>query len=134
MFCKWCRLTVFFNKRIDSGINLSPANENLLIMMFALFMFFILKKIFRPGIFDKGALMPKEDKIPFASCFFINLVFLFPHTERLILTLTFHFFILIALASLFSVFFYSLHNKSACLFFTIMDVKEVINRGKPSVM
>ena len=26
--------------------------------------------MFRPGIFDKGVLIPKQDKIPFASCFF----------------------------------------------------------------
>ena len=36
----------------------------------------------RPGIFDKGVLIPKKDKIPFASCFFANLDFLFPHTEQ----------------------------------------------------
>ena len=38
--------------------------------------------MFRPGIFYKGVLIPKDDKIPFASCFFTNLDFLFPQTEH----------------------------------------------------
>ena len=38
--------------------------------------------MFRPGIFDKGVLIPKEDKIPFASCFFTNLDLLFPQIEH----------------------------------------------------
>ena len=38
--------------------------------------------MFRSGFFDKGVLIPKEDKIPFASCFFTNLDFLFPQIEH----------------------------------------------------
>ena len=38
--------------------------------------------MFRPGVFNKGVLIPIEDKIPFASCFFTNLDFLFPHNEQ----------------------------------------------------
>ena len=38
--------------------------------------------MFRPGIFDKGVLIPKDDKIRFASCFFTNLDFLFPQIEH----------------------------------------------------
>ena len=37
--------------------------------------------MFRPGIFNKGVLIPKDDKIPFASCFFTNILFLFPQTD-----------------------------------------------------
>ena len=37
--------------------------------------------MFRSGIFDKGVLIPKEYQIPFASCFFTNLDFLFPQIE-----------------------------------------------------
>ena len=73
--------------------------------------------MFRPGIFDKGVLIPKEDKIPFASCFFTNLDFLFPHTEQVDFNINLPFFVLITLASLFSVFFNNLQNKFACLFF-----------------
>ena len=70
--------------------------------------------MFRRGIFDKGVLTPKEDKIPFASCFFANLDFLFPHTKQVDFNINLPFFALITLASLFSVFFYSLNNKFAC--------------------
>ena len=48
--------------------------------------------MFRPGIFDKGVLTSKDDKIPYPSFFEINLFFLFPHTEQIdFKTLTFHF-------------------------------------------
>ena len=29
--------------------------------------------MFRPGILDKGVLILKDDKIPFASCFFLQI-------------------------------------------------------------
>ena len=71
--------------KCNSGINLSSANKNLLIMLLALFIFITRvyqNKIFNPGIFDKGVLIPKDDEIPFASCFFTNLDFLFPQIEQ----------------------------------------------------
>ena len=64
--------------------------------------------MFRPGIFDKAVLIPKEDKIRFASSFFTNLDFLFPHTEQVDFNTNLPFFVLITLASLFSVLFLQL--------------------------
>ena len=54
-------------------------------MLLALFIFIIRvyeNKTFNPGIFDKRVLIPKDYKIPFASCFFTNLLFLFPQIEH----------------------------------------------------
>ena len=64
--------------------------------------------MFRPGIFDKGVLIPKEDKIPFASCFFTNLDFSFPNTEQVDFNINLPYLVLITLASFFSVFFLQL--------------------------
>ena len=64
--------------------------------------------MFRPGIFDKAVLILKEDKIRFASSFFTNLDFLFPHTEQVDFNINLPFFVLITLASLFSVLFLQL--------------------------
>ena len=38
--------------------------------------------MFNPGILDKGVVITKLDEIPFASCSFRNLLFLFPQTEQ----------------------------------------------------
>ena len=48
--------------------------------------------MFRSDIFYKGVLIPKEDKIAFASCFFTNLDFLFPHTEQVDFNINLPFF------------------------------------------
>ena len=61
--------------------------------------------MFRPGIVDKGVLIPKEDKIPFDYYFFTNLDFLFPNTEQVDFNINLPFFVLITSASLFYVFF-----------------------------
>ena len=78
--------------------------------------------MFRPGIFYKGALIPKDDKIPFASCFFTNLDFLFAHTEQIGFNIILPFLVLKLYNFYFPCLFYSLHNKFSCLFFIIMDV------------
>ena len=38
--------------------------------------------MFNPGILLKGVLVPKLLNNPFASCFFVNIDFLFLHTEH----------------------------------------------------
>ena len=68
--------------------------------------------------------MPKDDKNPFASCSFTNLVFSFPQTEQIDFTRNLPFSVLIIFASLFpGGFFYNLHNKPAC-FYLVFDMIE----------
>ena len=80
--------------------------------------------MFNPGVFDKGVLIPKEDKIPDPSFFEINLDFLCLHTLQIDFIIILPFLVLITLAFLFPVFFYNLHNKFACLFLIIAVVKK----------
>ena len=60
--------------------------------------------MFNPGIFDKGVLIPKDDKIPFSSCSLTNLLFLFPQTEHKDFICNLPFFVQIIFAILFPVF------------------------------
>ena len=75
------------------------------------------REIFKSGIFDKGVLIPKDDKIPFASCSFTNLLFLFPPTEHKDLICNLPFLVLTIFTFLFSVFFFTAYAISLHVWF-----------------
>ena len=61
--------------------------------------------MFGSGIFDKGVVIPKEDKIPFAFCVFANLDFLFPQIEHLDFNFSLPFLVFTILELTLSVFY-----------------------------